>query len=119
MWFNGAGRSVATVGIQFLRSRIEDLVEGGVEEAGCGGLGGGEPGFQRVAPAHQLVHLCYDPLLFGQRGKWKTHFCERLPSKMWNARTSEITFQRAGICKNFHAKGKEMAIEFVAGTNSV
>ena len=45
------------------------MVEGGVEEVGGGGLGDGEPGFQRVAPAHQLVHLRHDPLLFGEGGK--------------------------------------------------
>jgi hypothetical protein len=43
----------------------EDLVEGGVEEVGGGGARGGEPGFQRGAPAQQLVHLRHDPLLFG------------------------------------------------------
>ena len=45
----------------------QDLVEGGVEEVGGGGARGGEPGFQRVAPARQLVHFRHDPLLFGRR----------------------------------------------------
>ena len=42
-------------------------MEGGVEEVGGGGARGGEPGFQRVAPVHQFVHLRHDPLLFGER----------------------------------------------------
>ena len=48
---------MVTAGIQFSCGVVEDLVEGGVEEIGAGGARGGEPGFQRVAPAHQLVHL--------------------------------------------------------------
>ena len=37
--------------IKSLRGAVEDLVEGGVEEVGGGGLGGGETGFQGVAQA--------------------------------------------------------------------
>ena len=45
----------------------EDLVEGGVEEVGGGSARGGDPSFQCVAPAHQLVHLRHNPLLLGER----------------------------------------------------
>ena len=48
-----------------MRSCGEDLAEGGVEEVGGAGSGGDEAGFQGVAPAHQLVHLRHDALLFG------------------------------------------------------
>ena len=36
----------------FIGRWVQDLVEGRVEEVGGAGLGGGEPGFQHVAPAH-------------------------------------------------------------------
>ena len=59
------------VGILGRRSSCgEDLVERGVEEVGGGGARGGEPGFQRVAPAHQLFHPRHDPLLFDEGWKW-------------------------------------------------
>lgn len=57
---------------------VEDSSECSVEEVGGGGLGGGEPGFQRVAPAHQLVHLRHNPLLFGERGNQEFQFSQIL-----------------------------------------
>ena len=49
----------------------QQLMQRGVQQAGRGGLGRGQPGFQFITPAHQLGHLRHDPLLFGQRGKGK------------------------------------------------
>ena len=54
-----------------MRSCDENLVEGGVEEVGGGGLGGGEPGFQRVVQAQQRIRLSHDPLSFGEW--WNCH----------------------------------------------
>lgn len=36
-----------------------------MERLGAGGIGGGELGFELVAPAHQLRHSRHDPLLLG------------------------------------------------------
>ena len=52
---------------QFVQNSCgENLVKGAFEEVSSGGFGGREPGLQLVAPAHQLIHLRHDALLFGE-----------------------------------------------------
>ena len=46
----------------------EQLTQRGVQQAGGGGLGRGEPGFQCIAQRHQFLHLRYNPVLLGKRG---------------------------------------------------
>ena len=80
-------------------SVIEDSSECGVEEVGGGGLGGGEPGFQRVAPAHLLVHLRHDPPLFGERRKWKYRLVDLFGAEVGNCAARRDSQVLLNLCR--------------------
>ena len=44
-------------------STFEELEEGGIEQVGGGGFGGGEVGFELVAPTHEFLDFGDDALL--------------------------------------------------------